>query len=702
MGYPRPVMLRSQRSTIAPTLLLLLAAHCGGPSGSAVKTPAGGDAKKDDSIADLAASQGGLASLGGGRNGEVGTGTEAAMSGPLRAEQVIKGSPVKLDGLLKEWHARSAATESIRGKTDGLAFKVAVQYDDAKIYVGAEVDDKDLVRTKKLAETEDHATFTIAFPAGRGALKAYEIGLFPGKPGEIAGAVRWLSGPSKGKEVAGARIVEAPVKGGISFEAVLPWSSFAEARTMRVGLRGALRWHDGDGTAERGVLGTGKGSVDAPNDLPPLPTDSEQAVVEGLLSPNGLANEKPTVDLYVNLTGDERKERVSVFGKYFTICGPTYRGGTQFFYRELGGELVSLEARDLTGNGREDLVVRRRFKTPSSVREWLEVWSLLQGDEPVTTFGHEIAVLSPDGKRKVTNAARIGVKEIEISVDRADGWNAASYGEPITSDVEPILFPWGTVKSRTFRFADGKFAKASEETQAGAPAPAAAHTGGGSTPTPRDVPTPKVKPGEDLSARVLESYRRDRSVPASEKARFDLQVQLDGDARPERVVLLDRDLVVFGPGYKGGATYTYLTLSQFAKAADVRDVSARDINGDGTAEVVVRGVRRIAPPTGGPEVEVEALFVYQAKDGRLTRAFGIETAREQGGKRVQGLVQFVPAAGGRGFDLLASPGVAKGWNAKSYPWPQEKSGGALEPLLLPWGGVKSVRYTWNGTTFEPK
>ena len=101
-------------------------------------------------------------------------------------------------------------------------------------------------------------------------------------------------------------------------------------------------------------------------------------------------------------------------------------------------------------------------------------------------------------------------------------------------------------------------------------------------------------------------------------------------------------------------------------------------------------------------MEVEALFVYQAKDGRLTRAFGIETAREQGGKRVQGLVQFVPAAGGRGFDLLASPGVAKGWNAKSYPWPQEKSGGALEPLLLPWGGVKSVRYTWNGTTFEPQ
>ena len=26
-------------------------------------------------------------------------------------------------------------------------------------------------------------------------------------------------------------------------------------------------------------------------------------------------------------------------------------------------------------------------------------------------------------------------------------------------------------------------------------------------------------------------------------------------------------------------------------------------------------------------------------------------------------------------------------------------GGTLEPLLLPWGGVKSARYTWTGSAF---
>jgi hypothetical protein len=45
------------------------------------------------------------------------------------------------------------------------------------------------------------------------------------------------------------------------------------------------------------------------------------------------------------------------------------------------------------------------------------------------------------------------------------------------------------------------------------------------------------------------------------------------------------------------------------------------------------------------------------------------------------------------------PGVARGWSDKSYPWPQDKPGGAIEPLLLPWGGVPSLRYTWDGNRF---
>ena len=38
--------------------------------------------------------------------------------------------------------------------------------------------------------------------------------------------------------------------------------------------------------------------------------------------------------------------------------------------------------------------------------------------------------------------------------------------------------------------------------------------------------------------------------------------------------------------------------------------------------------------------------------------------------------------------------------SQNYPWAQEQSGdGSLEPLLLPWGGVSSVRYSWDGSQF---
>jgi hypothetical protein len=164
------------------------------------------------------------------------------------------------------------------------------------------------------------------------------------------------------------------------------------------------------------------------------------------------------------------------------------------------------------------------------------------------------------------------------------------------------------------------------------------------------------------------------------------------------VVLLGRDVVVFGPGFKGGTAYVYFSLSQFSDPADVKELTARDLTGDGAAELLVRGVRHVASDSG--PVDVEVMFVYQVKEDGIARIFGIETAREQGDKRAQGLVQFIPAPGGKSFDILAGPGRVTGWTQKTYPWKEDMpGGGTLEPLLLPWGGVKSARYTWTGSAF---
>lgn len=683
-------------------------AACGGGGGAAPKTPdtAGGGAagEKHESIGDMAAAQGGLASLGGAGNREDGsTGVEIAFGGALHVEDVDKKTPMKLDGVLKEWTPRSAAKETLSGTTSGVAFGVAVQMDDAKLYVAAEVSDPNLARTSKHGDADDHVSMTLAFPAGRGGLKGYEIGFFPGKPGESSGVVRWLAGPSKGQEVAGAKLVEMDVKGGFTFEAAMPWTTFAEARTMRVGLRAAFRYHDGDGSNVRGVLGTGPGSVDRPAELLALPTAAEQSVVDGLLGPKNLSGTAPKIDVFADVAGDERKERISVFGKFFTICGPGYRSGHQFFWREVAGELSSFETRDVTGNGKDDMIVRRRVTNNGVVHENLEVWTVAAGDEPSTIFTQEIAVIDGPGKRRITNAVRVSAKEIEVSVEPAVGWDAASFREP-TAGEEGILLPWGTVRSRTFKVEKGKFAKAGEVAQAGnaAPAGAGSSTSTASVPvTPRDLPTPPVGKGGDTGKAVMEAYLRDQSVAAGTKPRFDIEVHVDEDKRPERVALVGRDIVVLGPGFKGGTGYARMSLTQFSDDKDVSELTARDVTGDGAAELVVRGVRHVTA-ANGDKLDVEGLFVYQVKSGSIVRVFAIETGREQaGGKRIQGLVQFVPAKGGKGFDVDVRPGVARGWTEKTYPWPQDKPGGTLEPLLLPWGGVSSLRYTWNGSQYAP-
>ncbi len=677
---------------------------CGGGGGAKDPSKASGaTADERESIGELAAEQGGLAALGGAGNREEGTGTEVSFSGPLRAETLSRKNPPKLDGVVKEWHARSPARETLSGKTDALGLDVAVQSGDDTLWLAAEVVDPTLTRTGKFGMNEDHVTLTIAFPAGRGVLKAYEVGLWPGIPGSAPGVVKWTAGPNAGQKVAGAKVVENDVKGGVTLEATIPWSSFPEAATVRVGMRAAFRWHDGDGSAVTGVLGTGPGSVEGPTELPALPIAAEQAVLEGLLEQKGLSGTKPKIDMYADVAGDDRKERISVFGRFFTICGPGYRSGRQFFWRELAGEIVSLETKELTAHGKEELIIRRRVPHGASTHELLEVWSIpAKGEEPTTIFAAQIAIASADGKKKVSNAVRLGLKEIEVTTEPAVGWDAASFEETVAGDVEPILLPWGTVKSGVFKLEGAKFAKASEVAQAGTPAAASSARGanaGGET-LPRDVPTPAVHKSSDLGKQVLAAYMKDAGIAAGTKPRFDYEVNVDGDAKPERVVLFGRDIVVLGPAFKGGTGYARLSLSQFAEDKDVSELTVRDLTGDGAAELIVRGARHMKAETG-ETIDVDGLFVYQVKGGNVARAFAIETGREMSGKRVQGLVQFVPAKGGKGFDIDVRPGVAKGWTKETYPWPQDKPGGAIEPLLLPWGGVPGARYSWNGSAFAP-
>jgi hypothetical protein len=364
----------------------------------------------------------------------------------LRLDARDKEKPVELDGVLGEWPALAKATTVLRGSPkSGLT--ISLQYDDAALYVAGEVTSASFVPGK------DHVSLVLAVPIAGGIYVTREVDFYAGKPGESEGGVRLPGRVS----VPGARIVEMTEAGGYSFEAMVPLKALGELRTTRAGVRGFAAYVDADG-----VIATGPADVNHPASMQWVPSEPELSMIEQLLEPKGLGAQPAIAEAIADLTGDGTRERIAVYGPYLTICGGTYLGGKTFFFRELAGELVALDTRNVTGRrGQDDILVRRRQTLGDASREYLEIFSAMNSaDEPRLTFAHEIAVVRPP--RRIDNWVHIARGQIEIGAEPPTNWDAFSYAEPIASDVEPILFPWGHVKSETYRFDGSRFAKVKE------------------------------------------------------------------------------------------------------------------------------------------------------------------------------------------------------------------------------------------------
>jgi hypothetical protein len=173
------------------------------------------------------------------------------------------------------------------------------------------------------------------------------------------------------------------------------------------------------------------------------------------------------------------------------------------------------------------------------------------------------------------------------------------------------------------------------------------------------------------------------------------------DERSERVLIHDKDIVVFGKGYREGKSYAFITVG-VADRKDILDATARDLTGDGKAEIIVRGVlhAKASKELGGDMVDRHALFVYQVGDQGLRRIFAAETGRAVGDSSIVGAIAFRPIARGLAIELRA--GRAIGWTEQSYPFPPDSTtAGGLEPLILPWMG-ETRRYRFDGNAYVMK
>ncbi|MRG91592.1 hypothetical protein GF068_06600 [Polyangium spumosum] len=581
--------------------------------------------------------------------------------------------------------ALSHATKGKPSKND-LEAKAALSYDGTNIFLAVDVTD-DVLR----GGGGDHVALTLGFPGG----VVHEVRLFPGDPGKSAGAAK----TKDGKAIAGAKVIEAPRAGGWTLEASIPWSAFPPATTTRVGLRGAIHVHDADTSSTvEAALGTAPSTKY--ESLPPVSIESEQALAEGLLKQKSVRG-APKFNLIADVAGDALKERVLVWDRYLIVLGPTFRKGTEYYWNDLdvdvrGGMLPSFEARDVTGDGQAELVLRKRLGTPKKYREYLQVLQFGKSDVPTTLLQHEIAIVTEKGA--VENEVRFdsdGAKvAITVLAGKAKEFHAGNYHEPRESSMNPALLPWETTASRTYKWNGKAFTKAAEASQAATPPPAP--KAAGETLKPE---APKGPSASELLEQVHALYKRERGVTG--KPRFNVSADVSGDKQVESILLHDRDLVIFGKGFKGGAGYSYLSLSQFTKGTDITEVSAMDLTGDGKAEIIVQGTlhANASPEAGGGTVDRDVLLVYRLEGEGVKRVFAAEIGRAIGKKKVSGAYRFVKA--GKGVEIELASGKATTWTAATYPFTQDTSAtaGGIEPLLLPWSNLGPIRYRWSGSAF---
>jgi hypothetical protein len=617
-----------------------------------------------------------------------------AQTTPLRAD-LVPPKTIKLDGLPKEWpSALVALGKTVKGKVGkpDLEARGAITYDASTIYVAADVTD-DVLRGGG-----DHIALTIGFPGGATS----EVLLYPGEPGKTAGVAKLA-----GLVVPGAKVVEAPRSGGYTLEASIPWAAFPQAQTVRVNLRAALFARDADASSTvEGAVGTASSGAYA--DLPALATEPEQALAEGLLREKGIRG-APRHSFLADVAGDAMKERVLVYDRFLVVLGPNFRKGSEYYWNDIGvdvagGMLPFCDVRDVTGDGQAELIFRKRFGTGPRFREMLQVLRFGNSDVPSPVFQHEIGIATEAGSvvNEVFFAPDGDKAAIRIGAGTAKGFHAGNYKETTEKSFPPLLLPWGTMKSVTYKYSGSAFAKVAEESQAATRPPADslkkdAPGGGGGGSAAASFRAPSGPSAAELMDKVYSLYKKDRGV--SGRPRFDAAVDVAGDGAAERVLLHGRDIVVLGKSFKNGTGYSMLNM-MFASANDILGMTSKDLTGDGKAEIIVKGIVRgsASPEAGAGTVDREIVLVFQVSGEAIRRVFAAEIARTVGNKRIEGLFRLVDA--GKSAEIELAPGKAIEWTQQTYPFNQDSGPvGGAEPLLLPWSGAKATRYKWNGSAF---
>jgi len=630
-------MVRSR--ALLPLLLLAGVASCAGAKGSKTKAAAPTSPRIGEAMLAERA-----------RRASEGSAVDRPAASGLVARRT-KTREAKLDGRLDA---------GLRLDELGGGTRAAFSYDDEALHA--------LFRWEK---SEAHRVH-LAFPDERGVPVVRSVQLVA--PSGDEKATRAVD--DDGKALEGVTVVDTEEGDGV--EVRIPWVLFPEGERTRVGLSIGV---EATRATPRGAKGaSAKKASPSKSSVARVPelTEPERALRDDLLRAR-LLPEEPLLVRVADLCGDDAKELVLVYPGILAIVGSAFGSGERFFYRELGDltEVAAVDVRPITGRAKSDLVLSLR----QGSREWVEIESFLSGESPTMVFAQTLALGEAPGR--IVNRLRIGhERDVDVSVDPGPAFSLEGDDYAVPSDVRPPLLPWGNVERVLYRF-DGKSFRVEKELARKAKPEGAAE------PRPAATRAELIEhPAEPRSA--FEQYLAERRLPPSTAPARTVSLKMTrGDATLNQVGV---DLVLAGSAIAGGRQYVRLSLP-VTKSEEVLAVDAQDLTGDGDDDVIVR-IRRDLRVEGQDEpVRSEHLVVYATGPNTLARVFAAEVARQVGERRVESALRFTAKS------IEVTPGAARGFTEATYGWAQEKPGGALEPLLLPWGGIAKLRYEWHGERF---
>src|SRR5512145_3006157 len=297
--------------------------------------------------------------------------------------------------------------------------------------------------------------------------------------------------------------------------------------------------------------------------------------------------------------------------------------------------------------------------------------------------------------------------------------------------MEACLLPWDTIKDRTYAWDSGSFKQAGETAQTPKSGGKKLAKTGASRRTAKPSsgsgaarvapPPPRPPSAEEMQDQIYALYRKDRGVK-SKQPRFDFATDVAASSAIERVLVHERDIVCFGKAFRDGASYVYTTIG-VAAPDDIIDMTARDLTGDGKAEILVRavihaksstdsegkggqtksdvkksnsksaGAKRAGDKKASDDQSVDRLvfMVFQIKEDGIKRIFAAETGRVLEGHLMLGGLRLIET--GTGLEIETTAGRAHGFTKANYPFPEDSSAaGGFEPMALPWGSLGVRRY----------